>query len=82
MAQIIVRDLDEDVKKRLQRRAKQHGHSMEAEVRNILRNAVASEKPETESFGTRFSRHFTGIGLDQPLAELRGNIAQPATFDE
>jgi plasmid stability protein len=82
MAQIIVRDLDDDIKKRLQRRAKQHGLSMEAEVRNILRNAVAIETPETEPFGTRFSRHFSGIGLDQPIAELRGNIAQPATFHE
>ena len=36
MAQIIVRDLDDDVKWRLQRRAKQHGNSMEAEVRNIF----------------------------------------------
>jgi hypothetical protein len=40
MAQVIVRDLEEDVKARLKRRAAQHGRSMEEEVRDILRNAV------------------------------------------
>ncbi|MGC8519811.1 MAG: FitA-like ribbon-helix-helix domain-containing protein [Steroidobacteraceae bacterium] len=40
MAQIIVRQLDDDVKARLQRRADRHGRSMEAEVRDILRAAA------------------------------------------
>ncbi len=40
MAQILVRNLEDRLKGRLQRRAKQHGHSMEAEAREILRNAL------------------------------------------
>ena len=36
MASIIVRELDESVKKRLAARAREHGRSMEAEVREIL----------------------------------------------
>lgn len=36
MASIIVRGLDESVKKQLAAQAKQHGRSMEAEVRDIL----------------------------------------------
>ena len=40
MAQIIVRDIEDDIKERLQQRAAQHGRSMEAEVRDILRDAV------------------------------------------
>jgi plasmid stability protein len=36
MASIIVRGLDESVKVRLAAQAKQHGRSMEAEVRDIL----------------------------------------------
>jgi plasmid stability protein len=35
MARILVRDLEDDVKERLQRRATRHGHSLEAEVRDI-----------------------------------------------
>ncbi|MGY0501984.1 FitA-like ribbon-helix-helix domain-containing protein [Nocardia sp. FBN12] len=40
MASITIRDLDDDVKARLRRRAAAHGHSMEAEAREILSAAV------------------------------------------
>lgn len=40
MATMTIRNLDDDVKARLRVRAAQHGHSMEEEVRNILRAAV------------------------------------------
>ncbi|PYS61016.1 MAG: toxin-antitoxin system, partial [Acidobacteria bacterium] len=39
MAQVVVRQLEEDLKERLKRRAKRHGRSVEAEIREILRNA-------------------------------------------
>ena len=41
MAAVSVRDLDERVRERLRIRAAQHGHSMEAEIREILTNAVS-----------------------------------------
>ena len=41
VAQFVVRDLEEEVKARLKRRAKHRGRSMEEEIRHILRNAVA-----------------------------------------
>lgn len=40
MSSIIVRGLDEAVKKQLASQAKEHGRSMEAEVRDILTRAV------------------------------------------
>jgi plasmid stability protein len=40
MAQLVVRDLEEEMKARLKRRAERHGRSMEDEIRRILRNAV------------------------------------------
>ena len=45
MAQLVVRNLEDDVKRGLQRRAMMHGRSMEAEVRDILRAAVAEPMP-------------------------------------
>lgn len=41
MASIIVRGLDESVKNRLAAQAKDHGRSMEAEVRDILTRAAS-----------------------------------------
>ena len=43
MAQLVVCNLDEAVKARLQRRARRHGRSTEAEVRDILARAVTDE---------------------------------------
>ena len=39
MAQFVVRNLEDDVKARLKRRAAHHRRSMEEEVRHILRDA-------------------------------------------
>jgi plasmid stability protein len=44
MAQLIVRDLEDDVKTCLQKLAARHGRSFEAEVRDILRNAARTRR--------------------------------------
>jgi plasmid stability protein len=80
MAQLVVRDLEEEVKRRLQRRAKRHGRSTEAEVREILSAAVATDGPTPTPLGTRLAARFAGIGLDNPIAELRDQPARPASF--
>jgi plasmid stability protein len=81
MAQLVVRNLEDDVKKRLKKRAEKHGRSMEEEVRDILRAAVTKDKPREEGFGTRFASHFRGLGLKEPLPELRGEVwARPVDF--
>ena len=82
MAQLIVRDLESDVKTRLRRRAQQHGRSMEAEVRNILRLAVATEDRAVRKLGSRIAERFRGVGLPVDLPELPRQATQPATFDE
>lgn len=81
MAQLVVRNLEEDVKTRLQKRAKRHGRSMEEEVRDILRDAVRKESQRTEGLGTRIANRFRGKGLDEPIRELRGEVwARPVDF--
>jgi plasmid stability protein len=80
VGQILIRNLDEDVKARLQQRARKHGRSTEEEVREILRNAVRDEGPTTQRLGSRIAARFTGIGLDQEIAELRGQPIRPAQF--
>lgn len=41
MADIILRNVDESLKQRLRERAAQHGRSMSAELREIVREALA-----------------------------------------
>lgn len=84
-AQLVVRNLEPDVKTRLQKRAKKHGRSLEAEVRDILRAAVPNREPKAEEgFGTKFASYFKGIGLrpDEEIREWRGYPIRPAEFDE
>lgn len=64
MAQLIVRNIDEDVKARLRQRAEAHGHSMEEEVRQILLDATLRPAEEF-GLGTRIAARFKGIGLKE-----------------
>jgi plasmid stability protein len=81
MAQLVVRNLEEDVKARLQTRAKKHGRSMEEEVRDILRDAVKKDARPTEGLGTQIANRFRGLGLKEPFPELRGEVwARPVDF--
>jgi antitoxin FitA len=82
MAQLIVRNLDDAVKRKLQRRAARHGHSMEEEIRDILRDAVKDEGRSEYGLGTEIAELFRGIGLEEPIQELRGYPVKPAKFDE
>ncbi len=62
MAQLLVRNLEDDVKARLQRRAQRHGRSTEEEVREILRNAVRDEGAASLPLGSRLRARFAKIG--------------------
>ena len=77
MAQLLVRQLDDDVKDKLQRRARRHGRSMEEEVREILRNAVRSEGTARAPLGSRISSRFQRCGLEKEIPELRGQSVRP-----
>ncbi len=80
MAQLLVRNLDEQVKAKLQRRARRHGRSTEEEVREILSVAVHDKATAPRRLGSRFKARFARIGLDADIEELRGQPARPATL--
>jgi plasmid stability protein len=77
MTQLVIRNLDEGVKARLQRRAKRLGHSIEEEARDILRDAVRAEGRAATPLGSRLRRRFARIGLDMDIPELRGHKPTP-----
>lgn len=81
MGQLVVRNIENFVKTRLQRRAKRHGHSMEEEVRDILRSAVAGEEIPSGGLGTEISRLFAGVGLSEDVPELHGHTIAPPEFE-
>jgi plasmid stability protein len=82
MAQILVRNIEQSVKTRLQRRAKRNGRSMEEEVRDILRNATNEPENLTVGLGTQIASLFAGRGFKFEARELRGYPVRPISFDE
>jgi plasmid stability protein len=80
MAQFVVRNIENEVKARLQRRAKRHGRNMEEEVREILRDAVKEEDPPSGGLGTEIARLFAKVGIEADIPELRGHEIKPPSF--
>lgn len=62
MASITIRDLDDQTKERLRRRAAQHRRSMEEEARVILRAAVAEQAPSGGDLAVAIRRRFADVG--------------------
>ena len=81
MAQVVVRDIEEDVKVRLKRLAERHGRSMEEEIRHILRNAAKDSNRPIAKIGSRIAARFYGKGITTDLPELRGQPARPADIE-
>jgi antitoxin FitA len=80
MAQLVVRNLPDDVKERLKRRAKRHGRSLEAEVRDVLSQVQepGAESPQdTSDFVARLIRRQRKIGItDADIDALNGSIEE------
>jgi plasmid stability protein len=82
MAQLLVRNIEDDVKERLKARAQRYGMSLEELVRDILRDA-AVDRDKERKLGSEIAALFRGKGFkDGEIQELRGYPIQPAKFDE
>lgn len=81
MAHLLVRNLEDDVKERLDGRARRHGRSTAEEVREILRNALREDHVPKEPLGSRLAGRFAGLGLDEDISEVRGQPPRPADLD-
>jgi antitoxin FitA len=82
MAQLLVRNIENGVKARLQRRARRNGRSMEEEVRDILRAAVHKEESAPSGgLGTELAALFPKTGPDFKIEKLEIEI-KPPIFEE
>lgn len=83
MTSITIPHIDDDLKERLKLRAAEHGRSMEAEARDILRSALKGNESEPASgnLGDRIRaivEPIGGIELDIPPRKL---IREPPKFE-
>jgi plasmid stability protein len=81
MASLTIRNLEDDLKRRLRLRAAAHGRSMEEEVREILRWVVAEPPPPhnlADAIRARVAP-LGGVDLELPAREA---IPTPPPLDD
>ncbi|MDR0209284.1 MAG: plasmid stabilization protein [Pseudomonas putida] len=84
MTTLTIHNLDINVRRAIQARARLHGHSMEAEARLILASAVLPE--ERQRLGDAMAKIGRKFGItDKAVAQLQGArdriLAQPMGFE-
>jgi|tagenome__1003787_1003787.scaffolds.fasta_scaffold16779380_1 antitoxin FitA len=80
MGQLVVRNLDDSLKEWLREQAKEHGRSMEQEVREILHSAYRKNGEPAVGLGTAIANIFRGSGITEPIPELRGYKVRAPKF--
>jgi antitoxin FitA len=82
MSSITIRNLDPALKERLRVRAAEHGRSMEAEARRILRAALSgAERPRASNLYERIHARFAPLGGVELELPPREPDRKPPSFD-
>lgn len=71
MANVLVRNLDDDVLKHLKAAAKAHGRSLQAEIHEVLRNATARHLAETRRLSGQWLKRLRGSTQSDSSALIR-----------
>jgi antitoxin FitA len=79
MTSITIRNVDETVKRQIKMIAASNGRSMEAEVREILKDAV-SRKPQTRNIGQTIHQRFKKHGGVELVLPRRGSTRKLLDF--
>lgn len=80
MSDLLLRNLDPDLKRRLQEQARREGRSLSETAKGLLDTALAKDKP-AKPMGTALVEHFRGVGpvdLDIPR---RDEMPEPPDFE-
>ena len=60
MSQVLVRGLAPDVVERLKQRAKQHGRSLQAELKSVIEQAARSEMHRARALAAQIRKRLAG----------------------
>ncbi|MFL5270382.1 MAG: FitA-like ribbon-helix-helix domain-containing protein [Stellaceae bacterium] len=82
MATLTIRNVDPELREQLRVRAARHGRSMEAELRQILKDALGAEKPHPEpNLAEAIRRRFLPLGgADDIELHPPVPVAEPPRF--
>ena len=82
MATLTIRNLDARLKERLRVRAARNGHSMEAELRQIVKDALANDRKSEPTLAEAIRQRFLPFGgVDDLEPHPPVPLPEPASFD-
>lgn len=79
---LTVRNVERQLKEKLRIRAAQHGHSMEAELRQILRETLADDGKPEPNLAEAIRRRFAPFGGVELEPHPRMPAREPPCFNE
>jgi antitoxin FitA len=82
MSAILIRQLDNAIKAKLRLRAAQHGRSMEAEAREILKTTLLRPLRTQSKLADRIHERFAALGGFDLPAIPREPMRKPPSFEE
>ena len=83
MASLTIRNLEEPIKELLRIRAAHHGHSMEEEVRQILRKTLLEDSQLSENLAESIQKRFAQLGgVDDLPTSSREATRKPPQFEQ
>jgi plasmid stability protein len=71
LANLLIRDLDDDVVKQLKAAAKAHGRSLQAEIHDALQRAGTRSLAETRRISARWMKQLRGRKLSDSASLIR-----------
>ena len=71
MANVLVRNLDDDTLRQLKAAAKAHGRSLQAEIHEVLRNASARRLAETRRLSAQWLKRLRGSAQSDSSGLIR-----------
>jgi hypothetical protein len=71
MANVLIRDLDDELLEQLKASAKAHGRSLQAEIHDVLRRAGASNLAATRRVSERWMKRLRGTPQSDSAALIR-----------
>jgi plasmid stability protein len=73
MANVLVRNLDEEILAQLKKAAKAHGRSLQAEIHEVLRNASTRRLAETRRVSAQWLKRLAGSTQKDSAALIRAD---------
>lgn len=71
MANVLIRDLDDEVLKRLEAAAKAHGRSLQAEIHDLLERASTRSLAETRRLSAQWLKRLRKSSYSDSVATVR-----------